>query len=166
MTTRAKSVAVSVAAEGVRLPLGAQRVAELARGVLGAEKVTSAMLSIAFLTRPAMARMNREHLGHRGPTDVISFAFRSAGDSGPVVGDVYICPDVARENARRHGAGVREEIARLVVHGALHVVGHEHPEDDGRTSSAMWRRQEQLLGRLYAARPRAGGAATRAGRKR
>jgi probable rRNA maturation factor len=144
------SVAVAVAAEGVRLPLGAERVAALARGVLAAEKVRDAMLSIAFVTPEAIARLNREHLGHRGATDVISFAFRGAGGDGAVVGDVYVCPAVARDNARRHGAGVREEIARLVVHGTLHVVGHEHPEDDERTSSPMWKRQEQLLTRLHA----------------
>jgi probable rRNA maturation factor len=150
---RPTSVAVAVAAEGVRVPLAASRVDELARGVLAAEKVRDAMLSIAFVTPDAIARLNREHLGHRGPTDVISFSFRApGGDAGAVVGDVYICPEVARENARRHGAGVREEIARLVVHGTLHVVGHEHPEDDGRTASAMWKRQEALLARLFGVR--------------
>jgi probable rRNA maturation factor len=143
------SVAVSVSAEGVRAPLGAERVAELARRVLAAEKVRDAMLSIAFVTPEAIARLNREHLGHRGPTDVISFAFRAAGDGGAVVGDVYVCPDVARENARRHRVGVREEIARLVVHGTLHVLGYDHPESDARTHSPMWERQERLLARLF-----------------
>jgi probable rRNA maturation factor len=44
---------------------------------------------------------------------------------------------------------VREEVARLVVHGTLHVLGREHPEDEGRTRSPMWRRQERLLAHLY-----------------
>ena len=80
---------------------------------------------------------------------IISFAFRAAGDGGAVVGDVYVCADVARENARRHRVGVREEIARLVVHGTLHVLGYGHPESDARTSSPMWERQERLLARLF-----------------
>jgi probable rRNA maturation factor len=62
-----------------------------------------------------------------------------------VVGDVYIAPGVARRNAREHRRGVREELMRLVVHGVLHVIGHEHPEDDTRYDSPMWRRQERLL---------------------
>lgn len=168
--TRPSSLAVSVAAEGVRMPLGAARVVDVARGVLAAEKVRAAMVSFAFVTPQAMARLNREHLGHRGPTDVISFAFRAPGDGSAVVGDVYICPAVARENARQHGAGVREEIARLVVHGTLHVLGHEHPEDDGRTASRMWRRQEQLLARVYPSSGRgvatARSSARKASRKR
>jgi probable rRNA maturation factor len=147
------SVAVDVAAEGVRVPLAAARVAELARGVLRAERVRAAMLSIAFVTDREIARLNRAHLGHRGPTDVISFGFAPAGSGGPVVGDVYIAPGVARANARAHGAGVREELARLVVHGTLHVLGHDHPEDEDRVGSAMWRRQEALLARLFTSPP-------------
>ncbi len=98
-----------------------------------------------------MAALNRRHLGHRGPTDIITFEL-AAVPGAPRAGDVYVCPEVARENARRHGVPVREEVARLVVHGTLHVLGHEHPEDEGRTRSAMWRRQERLLARLYAPR--------------
>ena len=147
------SVAVDVAAEGVRVPLSAARVAEIARGVLRAERVRAAMLSIAFVTDREIARLNRAHLGHRGPTDVISFGFAPAGPGGPVVGDVYIAPGVARANARAHGVGVREELARLVVHGTLHVLGYDHPGDEDRVGSAMWRRQETLLARLFTSPP-------------
>lgn len=145
----AARLAVHVASSGVRVPVAAARVAELARGVLAAERVRAAMLSITFVTDREIARLNREHLGHRGATDVISFGFAPGASRGPVVGDVYIAPGVAREHAREHGVGVREEIARLVVHGTLHVLGHEHPTDAGRGSSPMWRRQERLLARLF-----------------
>ena len=149
----AGALAVHVAAEAGRLPIARGRVAEIARGVLRAERVRHAMLSIAFVTPRAIAALNREHLGHRGPTDVITFALGRAGADGAVVGDVYICQDVARGNARRLGVPVREELARLVVHGVLHVLGHEHPDGEARVGSAMWRRQERLVARL------AGGAA-------
>jgi probable rRNA maturation factor len=52
---------------------------------------------------------------------------------------------VARENARAHSRGVREELLRLVVHGVLHVVGHDHPDGESRYDSTMWKRQERLL---------------------
>jgi probable rRNA maturation factor len=149
MTARqpATSVGVDVSAEGVRVPISRARVAELVRGVLRAEKVRNALLSVTFVDRDEIARLNQEHLGHAGATDVISFGLSSL-PGAPVVGDIYIAPEVARDNARVHGAGVREEIARLVVHGTLHVLGHEHPVDADRTTSKMWRRQEQLLSRL------------------
>ncbi|MBV9879234.1 MAG: rRNA maturation RNase YbeY [Gemmatirosa sp.] len=140
-------LAVDVAAEGVRVPVSRARVEAIALGALRAERVKAAELSIAFVDAPTMARLNWRHLRHRGPTDIITFELaRMPG--APVAADIYIAPDVARENARRHGRGVREEIARLVVHGVLHALGHEHPEDESRVDSPMWRRQEALVQRL------------------
>jgi len=142
---------VHVATEGVRIPVARERVTSLAESVLRAERVRNATVSVAFVSDRRIATLNREHLGHAGPTDVISFAFEPVGPAFEVVGDVYIAPDVARKNARAHGRGVREELLRLVVHGVLHVVGHDHPEDDSRYRSRMWKRQEQLLRTLGAA---------------
>jgi probable rRNA maturation factor len=141
------SLGVAVTAEGVRAPVSAVRLADAARLVLRAEKVKQSLLSITLLNTRAMATLNREHLGHRGPTDVISFGFLAAEGTG-VVGDIYICPAVARENAKAHGASVREELLRLVVHGVLHVLGYDHPTDERREHSAMWKRQERLLARV------------------
>ena len=132
----------------MRSPVATARLAQLAQQVLQALKVRHALVSITLVAPAAMAKLNRQHLGHRGPTDVITFAL-GADPNGVVLADVYICPDVAREQARRHGAGVREEIARLVVHGMLHACGWEHPEDESRMTSPMWRRQEQLLKRFW-----------------
>lgn len=140
--------AVAVECDGTRIPVATERLVVLARSVLRALKVPRAMLSITFVTRRAMATLNRRHLGHRGPTDIITFAL-GADPSGSVIGDIYICPDVARVQASALGVGIREELARLVVHGTLHACGWEHPEDDTRTTSPMWRRQEQLLRRFW-----------------
>lgn len=142
--------AVAVQADDVRAPVAVARLSALSRDVLRALRVPRAMLSITLVSTKVMAKLNREHLQHRGPTDVITFAL-GTDPSGVVVADIYICPDVAREQARAHGVGVREEIARLVVHGTLHACGWEHPEDESRTSSPMWRRQEQLLRRFWIA---------------
>jgi probable rRNA maturation factor len=141
-------VAIAVSADGLRVPVASARVAELARDVLRALKVRRAMVSVTFLGTRAMASLNRRHLGHAGATDVITFALGESPD-GAVIGDIYICPEVARRQAAEHGVGVREEVARLVVHGLLHTCGWEHPEDAGRMTSPMWRRQEQLLHRFW-----------------
>ena len=145
------SLAVDVALEGVRIPIARARVAALAEGVLRRERVHDALLSIAFVSDRRIAALTRTHLGHAGPTDVISFGFAPVAARGAVVGDVYIAPGVARRNAAAHGGGVREELMRLVVHGVLHVLGHDHPEDETRYASPMWRRQERLLRTLGAA---------------
>jgi probable rRNA maturation factor len=141
------SLDVDVSSNGVRMPLSRQRTQDIVHAVLKSEKVRNALVSITFLDKRAMARLNKEHLEHRGATDVISFGFSRATSSDPVVGDIYICPDVARENAQGRREPVRRELARLVVHGTLHILGHDHPDEDRETSD-MWRKQERLVARL------------------
>src|SRR5204862_8251264 len=105
----------------------------------------------ACVADPRICPLNRDHLAHAAATDVVSVGFAPGDASRVVVGDVYIAREVARRNARDHGRGVREELMRLVVHGVLHVLGYEHPEDEARYASPMWRRQERLLRSLGAA---------------
>jgi probable rRNA maturation factor len=131
-----------VVVNGRRLPLPRALVTRVVRTVLEAER-RDALLSVTFLGRESMRRLNAEHTGRDRPTDVLSFAL---GDpSGRTIGDVYICPWVARQEARARGILLREELIRLVVHGTLHALGREHPEGSARTRSAMWRRQERYV---------------------
>jgi probable rRNA maturation factor len=148
------TLAVDVALEGVRSPLSRARVADVARQVLRSEGVRDALLSVALVNRRRMRALNREHLDRLGDTDVIAFGFSRVGSRGPIVGDVYISPDAARASARENGVSVRQELARLVVHGTLHVLGYDHPEDGRRMRSAMWQRQERLVARLMRAATR------------
>jgi probable rRNA maturation factor len=139
---------VSVQVEAVRTPVSRARLSAAVAAVLRAERAGPALVSITLVSRRRIAAMNRRHLGHTGPTDVISFAFNDP--AGAVIGDVYVCPEVAAENAKRFGRPVREELVRLVVHGTLHVLGHDHPVDAAREGSLMWRRQEALVRRVLA----------------
>jgi len=139
---------VVVSDDGVNVPLTRARVGAIARSVLRAERAGAAQLSITFVSSRRIAALNRRHLAHRGSTDVISFALAPDAARGPIGGDIYIAPDVARRNATAHGVSIREELTRLVVHGVLHVLGFDHPEGVGRDRSPMWRRQEELVARL------------------
>lgn len=143
---RKATLDVAVSCEGVRPALSLAKVAECARFALRAEGVRQALLSIGFVSKSRIAVLNRVHLGHRGPTDIISFSLGHP-PGGVVAGDIYIAPEVARENAKRYGTQLREETMRLVIHGVLHVLGHDHPEGDDRMDSPMWQRQEQLVAR-------------------
>lgn len=140
------ALVVAVSREGVRSPVSEARLAAAARIALRAEKVKQALISVTLVTAPRIAAINAKHLKHRGATDVISFGFAREG-GGPIVADIYIAPSVARQNAARHAIGVREELVRLVIHGVLHALGHDHPDGDARFDSAMWRRQETLVTR-------------------
>jgi probable rRNA maturation factor len=140
---------VDVSSTVRRTVLSADRVRELVNATLESERVRDALVSIAFVGTDTMSRLNREFLSHTGPTDVVSFALGRRDGSLPVIGDIYVCPRVAERNAKRLGIPVREELARLVIHGTLHILGLEHPEGDGRFSSSMWRKQERILESLY-----------------
>jgi probable rRNA maturation factor len=91
-------------------------VARLVRAVLAGER-RSAAVSVTFLGPARMRALNREWKGHDYPTDVLSFALQPR--DGALTGDIYICPAVARAQARALGVREREELVRLVVHGTL-----------------------------------------------
>jgi probable rRNA maturation factor len=153
MTMRsAKSLLVDVSSDGTRASVGRAAAAAIVRDVLRAERIRHALVSVTFVSAPRIRSLNRRHLHHHGATDVISFGFTRANAADPVIGDIYIAPAVARANAAANGVGIREELARLLIHGTLHVLGYEHPDGDDtrRERSAMWKRQEALLRRWRA----------------
>ncbi|MFN2635962.1 MAG: rRNA maturation RNase YbeY [Gemmatimonadaceae bacterium] len=148
MKSNPRGLAIDVSSSVRRLGISKSRIKAAAVATLSAERVKAAMLSITFLGRAAMSELNRRYLGHAGPTDVISFGLGRLGKHDVVIGDIYICPEIARANAREQRTPAGEELLRLVVHGTLHVLGYSHPTNGDRTSSPMWRRQERILARV------------------
>ncbi len=116
-------------------------VRRVVEAVLAGER-RRAHVSVTFVGREGMRRLNREYKRHDMPTDVLAFAL--AGPDG-IVGDIYVCPWVARREAAARRVPLREELIRLVVHGTLHVLGHDHPGNGRREHSPMWRRQERYV---------------------
>jgi probable rRNA maturation factor len=151
-------------------PVEVGRWTTLARQVLGARRVRGhAEVSLLFVDRQAMASLNERFLESQGPTDVLAFPIedqpvsgRSPDSGGPgpggndlegepplLLGDVVICPAVAAENAAEHEVAYEDEVALLVVHGLLHLLGMDHEAD--KDAEAMEALERQLLQRYYAA---------------
>ncbi len=137
-------------------PVDTHRWVNLAASVLEHEGVPEqAELSMAFVGERAMAELNRCYAGWDEPTDVLAFPMDPMDDGpshepkdGPpiLVGDLVICPAVAARNAPAHGSTYEDELALLVVHGVLHLLGMDHAEvADARD---MQRRERELLARL------------------
>ena len=97
-------------------------VARYVRSVLRSERKPNAEIAVVFFGSRACRRMNRRYLGHDEPTDVISFPL---GGAETVEGEVYVNIDRARAQARTYVVAFGTEIARLVVHGTLHLVGYD-----------------------------------------
>lgn len=119
------------------------------RAALHDAGVADGMVSLTLLDDDAIAALNEQYLAHEGPTDVLSFALYGEGET--VTGDVYVGYTQAQRQAEAAGIDLREELVRLAVHGTLHVLGWEHPEDATRTGSEMWAVQERIVARVMTA---------------
>jgi probable rRNA maturation factor len=148
---------------------------ELARWVMLAQAVLrdqgvrgEAELSLLFVDEATMVDLNSRFMGSEGPTDVLAFPiddpveagrWPDAASTGPdrdppeiedlplLLGDVVICPAVAARQAPEHAGSYEDELALLVVHGVLHVLGHDHadPEEE----AAMQALERELLARHH-----------------
>ncbi|MBX6362928.1 MAG: rRNA maturation RNase YbeY [Gemmatimonadetes bacterium] len=139
------AIHVHVNAEGVG-PLDPDLERLLERAAVAAFQAAGAAdaeLSLTLLDDAGISELNERYLGHEGPTDVISFALHDEGE--PPLGDVYIGHAEALRQARENGVPAAEELARLAIHGTLHVLGEEHPEGAERMDSPMWLTQERIL---------------------
>jgi probable rRNA maturation factor len=141
-------VTIVVSDEQSDVILDADRWAELAAAVLR-DEARSGELTLTFVDRDEIAALNEEHMGKPGATDVLSFPLDSL-DGGPdglpgpiLLGDVVVCPAVAAEGAPEHAGNLDDELALLVVHGVLHVLGHDHAEPE--ETRVMRERELELL---------------------
>ena len=142
-TSTASRAVVVVADEQAEVPVDLDRWSRLATDVLDDEGVAGE-LTLTFVDRDEIAALNVEHLGHDGPTDVLSFPLDAdeptAGTVVPVLlGDVVVCPGVAADQYGEHAGTLDDELALLVVHGVLHVLGHDHA---GAAEEAAMRQRE------------------------
>ena len=115
--------------------------------VATAERTVEGEIGVSFVSEDVIRELNRRYLGRTESTDVIAFQLGEA----ELLGDIYIAPDVAARTAVELGVPEQEELVRLLVHGVLHVLGHDHPEGEDRYGSAMFRLQEELVDRLTGA---------------
>jgi probable rRNA maturation factor len=124
-------------------PVDVATLAALARAVLIGEGVPGAELSVSFVTQDEMAELHERFTGEAGPTDVLSFPLdEDEGEDGVrLVGDVVIAPAVAAANNPDDPAA---ELRLLMVHGVLHLLGHDHVGDEDKAE--MWARQERYAG--------------------
>ena len=128
------------------VPLDEPLLAALARHVLEAEDVDdSAELSILFVGADHIRRLNARYAGDDHATDVLAFPMTEEEDDDDplMVGDVVVCPEVARDNAAKAGTALDRELQTLVVHGTLHLLGYDHQNDAQR--AAMDKRQEEVI---------------------
>ena len=162
-------VSVFAADEQSAHPVDTIRWIKLAEAVLADEGIRGdTEVSILFVDENAIADLNNRFLGKDGPTDVLAFPIdeepveggRSpdSGGTGPgynpspeeaptLLGDVVICPVVAHRNAPEHAGTYEDEVALLLVHGLLHLLGMDHEDPD--EAEVMEAKERDLLTRHH-----------------
>jgi probable rRNA maturation factor len=126
-------------------PLPEARLQEALARVLALGEIHEGELSVTFLGDEAIRELNRSWLDHDWVPDVLSFPL-----APPLLGDVYVGWEQALRQAREHGISHEEELVRLAVHGTLHLLGHDHPDDaEGRAAAEMTRLQERVVRQVF-----------------
>ena len=132
-------------------PAGLRAAARATLDRADAQPGQGAALALVITDDEALRALNRAYLGIDAPTDVLSFGgespdFVSAPDAEPYLGDVVISYPRAQAQAAAAGHAVDDELALLVVHGVLHLLGYDHVRPDDK--AAMWEQQAHILAGL------------------
>ena len=144
---------VEVANKQNRLPINEARLADAARRVLLGEEIESGTISIAVVDDLAIHKLNRQYLAHDYPTDVLSFVLeQTAGPPASLQGEVIVSADTADTMAARIGWPPEDELLLYVIHGCLHLAGHDDQTDEAR--EAMRGRERFYLAELGIVEPR------------
>jgi len=117
----------------------------LVRDVLKIEEVVSASISLAIVDNATIHEINRRHLGHDWPTDVITFPLSSEEDE-TLIGEIVVSAEMARDSAAEFGHDPWAELALYVVHGLLHLQGYDDLTEE--TVREMRRREGEVLALL------------------
>src|SRR5262245_4956323 len=136
---------IKIASPQEVVPLDYANLRAAARAVLEGEQIGDAEISLAFVDNPTIHRLNLRYLNHDEPTDVLSFPL-SSPQAKKLVGELVIGAEVARAQAEERGHAVGDELALYVIHGLLHLCGHDDQTDRGATE--MRQRERHYLKQL------------------
>ena len=133
---------VSISNQQTQLPIEAARLEQAARGILDEAGYAAGRLSIAVVDDATIHALNRRHLAHDYPTDVLSFPLDAEGDR--LEGEVVVSAETALANAAEYGWPAENELLLYVIHGTLHLTGYGDKTDDEaramRDAEARWLR--------------------------
>ncbi len=111
-------------------------------------------LSLLFVDQTEMAQLNHRHLGNNYATDVLAFPIDGVDEESPneiLIGDVVVCPAIAAQQAANHrhphDGSLADELALLIVHGVLHILGYDHY--DRASTKAMQAQEQRILNKYY-----------------
>jgi len=141
---REPAIQVAVANRQQRLEIDRRLLCEAVRNVLAEAGIRRGRVSVAVVDDVEMQRLNRQFLDHDYPTDVLSFLLEPSPRQFEA--EIVVSADTAALQAREYGWAVDDELLLYVIHGSLHLVGHD--DHDPRQRAAMRAQEREHLARL------------------
>jgi probable rRNA maturation factor len=136
---------ISIASPQETVPIDRRHMREVVRTVLDGEGIAEAEISLAFVDNATIHRLNRQFLQHDEPTDVLSFPLSES--SKKLAGELVLGAEVALARAAEMGHDVQAELSLYVIHGLLHLCGHDdHTGVGARKMRQLERHYLALLG--------------------
>lgn len=129
-------------------PISTKKISFLANQVVLFEKKSYDEVSIHFVTRSAMSKLHLDYFNDGSITDCISFPMDSEDEPGyRILGEVFICPWVAIDYAKRHQLEPESEVILYLIHGLLHLIGYDDltPADRKKMRAAEKRNMKNCI---------------------
>jgi len=128
---------------------------EVSQKVLKKEKKENSSLSIALIGSARMRKLNKKYRGKNRSTDVLSFTedLDFLGKSKElkklnILGEVVICVSDVKKNAKRLNISLKKELARVLIHGILHILGYDHEASESK-ARAMIEKENYYLSNIF-----------------
>jgi probable rRNA maturation factor len=131
-------ISIAITNRQKRLPIDRRRIRRAVGDILRDAAIPDARISVAVVDDPTIAKLHHEFLGDADPTDVLSFVLERSEQC--LEGEVVVSADTAVSNAPRYRSAPEDELLRYVIHGTLHLVGHD---DTAPRSRAAMRKLER-----------------------
>lgn len=142
---------IDIDTQGMELPLNEEQISEFLERLLVRLEVSDKELSILFCDDQQMTEFNGRYRQKEGPTDILSFPQQETLDMDfpvdeSILGDMIISADTLKRNAKYFIVEEKVELYRLLIHGTLHLLGHDHETNDSTEPMLLF--QEALLEEL------------------
>jgi probable rRNA maturation factor len=125
------------------LKINKKSFSQVAKKVLSGENRRTEILSLAFINKAEMKKLNLKFRKKNKPTDVLSFNL----DEKEYLGEIVICPEIVKNNSEKFGVSFKEELLKVFVHGILHLCGYDH-EKSIKDAQKMEAKQEEYLSKI------------------
>jgi probable rRNA maturation factor len=123
-----------------KFPVDSKSFTQVAKKVLSGENRETENISLVFVGKEEIKKLNKKFREKDGPTDVLSFNLNDK----ECLGEIVICPDVVMENAEKYGVSANYEMMNVFIHGILHLLGYDH-ENSEKEAEIMEAKQDKYL---------------------